>query len=84
LAKQWPASVEIATKDGRRFSTKIDYPKGGPENPLSWEEEIGKFDELSSPVFSEGRRKKSISGVRLLETEESISNLANLLRRNEH
>lgn len=82
--KQWPASVEIATKDGRRFSTKIDYPKGDPENPLSWEEEIGKFNELSSPVFSEGRRKEIISGVRLLETEERISNLASLLRRNEH
>ena len=81
--KQWPASVEIATKDGRRFSAKIDYPKGDPENPLSWEEEIGKFDELSSPVFPEGRRKDIISRVRSLDTEASISNLADLLIRNE-
>jgi 2-methylcitrate dehydratase PrpD len=77
--KQWPASVEIATKDGRRFYTRIEYPKGDPENPLSWEELIQKFDELSSPVFSGDRRRKIISRVSSLETEESISNLAILL-----
>jgi len=77
--KQWPASVEIATKDGRRFSARIDYPKGDPENPLSWEEEIEKFNELSSPVFTEDRRKQLVSRVRSLETEESIANLADLL-----
>jgi 2-methylcitrate dehydratase PrpD len=77
--KQWPASVEIATKDGRRFYTRIEYPKGDPENPLSWEELIQKFNELSSPVFSKDRRRKIISRVSSLETEESISNLAILL-----
>ena len=77
--KQWPASAEIATKDGRRFYTRIEYPKGDPENPLSREELIQKFDELCSPVFSEDRRRKIISKVSSLETEESISNLAILL-----
>lgn len=77
--RRWPASVEIVTKDGRHFSTRIDYPKGDPENPLSWEELVQKFDELSSPVLSEDRRNKTISRVRSLETEENISNLTNLL-----
>lgn len=77
--KQWPASVEIVTKDGRRFYTRVEYPKGDPENPLSWEELIEKFNELSSPVFSGDRRRKIISRVNSLETEESISNLAVLL-----
>ncbi|GAJ20459.1 unnamed protein product, partial [marine sediment metagenome] len=76
---RWPASVEIVTKDGRHFSTRIDYPKGDPENPLSWEELVQKFDELSSPVLSEDRRNKTISRVRSLETEENISNLTSLL-----
>jgi len=77
--KQWPASAEVVTKDGRRFSTKIDYPKGDPENPLSWEELIGKFDELSSQVFSKDRRAEIISRVRSVEAEEAISNLTSLV-----
>lgn len=77
--KQWPASVEITTKDGRRFSTRINYPKGDPENPLSWEELIGKFDGLASPVFPQDRREEVISRVRSLHTEESICNVASLL-----
>lgn len=77
--RQWPASVEITTRDGRRFATRINYPKGDPENPLSWEELIQKFNELASPVFSKDRRQELISRVRSLETEESIPNLVNLL-----
>jgi 2-methylcitrate dehydratase PrpD len=77
--ERWPASVEIATKDGRHFYARIEYPRGDPENPLSWQELIKKFNELSSPVFSRDRRERIISEVRTLETEENISNLASLL-----
>jgi 2-methylcitrate dehydratase PrpD len=77
--KHWPASVEIATKDGRKFSTRIDYPKGDPENPLSWEELILKFNNLSSRVFSENRRNQVISRVRSLGVGESIYSLTSLL-----
>ncbi|HEX76633.1 MAG TPA: MmgE/PrpD family protein [Dehalococcoidia bacterium] len=77
--ERWPASVEIATNDGRHFYARIEHPKGDPENPLSWQELVKKFNELSSPVFSRDRRERIISEVRSLETEENISNLASLL-----
>jgi 2-methylcitrate dehydratase PrpD len=77
--RKWPASVEIITKAGKKLSARIDYPKGDPENPLSWEELIQKFNRLSAPVFSEGRRAEIISRVRSLETEPSISSLISLL-----
>lgn len=77
--KKWPASVEIITKDERKLSTKINYPKGDPENPFSWEELIQKFNHLSAPVFPEDRRAEIISRVRSLETEASISSLSSLL-----
>lgn len=76
--KQWPASVKVVTKDGRIFSTKVDYPKGDPENPLSWEELLDKFNELSSPIYPKERRDEIISQVRLLETVGDISNLTTL------
>jgi 2-methylcitrate dehydratase PrpD len=77
--RQWPASVEIATKDGKRFSTKIDYPRGDPENPLSWEEVIEKFEGLAAPVFSGEDRAEIISRVRSLETEAGLAALSSLL-----
>jgi 2-methylcitrate dehydratase PrpD len=77
--RKWPASVEIITKAGEKLSARIDYPKGDPENPLSWEELIQKFNRLSAPVFSEGRRAEIISRVRSLEAEPSISSLISLL-----
>ena len=78
--EKWPATVEITTKDGRRFSTKVDYPKGDPENPLSWQEVEGKFNELSSGVFPQSKRKQILSKVKSLDAETNICNLANLLQ----
>jgi 2-methylcitrate dehydratase PrpD len=36
--KKWCGTVEITTTDGRTFFKKVEYPKGKPENPLSWDE----------------------------------------------
>ena len=65
--KQWPATAEVKTKDGRTFSTRIDYPKGDPENPLSWDELIEKFNGLTSSIYSKARREKFIEQVRRIE-----------------
>lgn len=65
--KQWPATAEIKTKDGRTFSTRIDYPKGDPENPLSWDELIEKFNRLTSPVYSKVRREKLVDQMRRMD-----------------
>ena len=77
--RQWPASVELLTEDGRRFSIRIDYPKGDPENPLTWEELLGKFGELASPIYPEERKKKIISKVQALEQEKSVKGFCQLL-----
>ena len=76
--KQWPASVELVTEDGRRFSTRIDYPKGDPENPLTWEELLGKFDDLTSTIYPAERRKKIVSRVQALEHEPRMKGFCRL------
>jgi 2-methylcitrate dehydratase PrpD len=76
--QKWPATAEIRTKDGRTFFARIDYPKGDPENPLSWEELIEKFDKLTEPIYSEDRRDKIIKKIQQLEKEEDITNLTTL------
>ncbi len=76
---QWPASVSIATKAGEVFKAHIDYPKGDPENPLTWEQLIQKFNDLTAPVFEESVRVQIVDLVRNLEAEGDPERLTKLL-----
>lgn len=77
--KKWPASVTIRTKDGRTYSTRVDYPKGDPENALTWDELINKFCSLISPIFSEARQTRIIDSVRSVEQLTDVNELSMLL-----
>ena len=76
--RKWPARVTITTNRGQAFSVKIDYPKGDPENPLTWEELITKFKELVQPVYSTGRISKIIETTKSLEHVDTLKSLSEL------
>jgi len=80
--KQWCATAEILTKDGKRYFTKIEYPKGDPENPVSWEEMIEKFYNLSSRFLTKERRLKIVDEVKRLEKIQDLRKWSPLLLRN--
>jgi len=80
--KQWCATAEILTKDGKRYFTKIEYPRGDPENPLSWEEMIEKFYHLSSRFLTKERRLKIVDEVKRLEKIRDLRKWSPLLLRN--
>lgn len=75
--RKWPARVEIETAKGT-FSESIEFPKGEPENPLSWEELITKFKYVSAPVYSEERQEEIINAVRNIEKYENIKDISGL------
>jgi 2-methylcitrate dehydratase PrpD len=77
--EKWPATAKIVTRDGSSFSAKIDYPKGDPANPLSWNELIEKFHELSKGVFSKKRRNEVIKRIEHLEKENDLKDLSSKL-----
>jgi 2-methylcitrate dehydratase PrpD len=79
--KQYPASVEIETKDGKRFYTRIDYPKGDPENPLSWDEMLKKFRGLARTIYTKDRVEELIGLIRNLEKEKNFREWTRLLLR---
>jgi 2-methylcitrate dehydratase PrpD len=81
--KQWGATAEILTKDGKRYFTKIEYPKGDPENPLSWDELIEKFHDLSSRFMTKERRLKIVDQVKGLEKIQNLQKWSLLLLRNQ-
>lgn len=69
-----PAVVEIETLDGKIFKTKVELPKGEPENPLSLEDIEEKFLSLAGYAKkTEGEAREIINYVEKLE-----SNLVNL------
>ncbi len=80
--QKWPAKAVIFTKDGRRLETRVEYPKGDPENPLTWEELIDKFKLLTAPVFSSEQINNIVTYIRNLEHEEDLSYLLALTEEN--
>ena len=71
--KKWPASATLVTKNGEAYSARIDYPKGDPENPLTWNELIKKFRGLVSPVFSITAQNHITEKIRSLEQVEDMN-----------
>jgi 2-methylcitrate dehydratase PrpD len=45
--QEWPASVAIEVENGQRYEKFVRFPKGDPENPLSWDEMAAKFRALA-------------------------------------
>ncbi|HMK51387.1 MAG TPA: MmgE/PrpD family protein [Thermodesulfobacteriota bacterium] len=80
--KQWCATAEIFTKDGKRYFTRVEYCKGDPENPLSWDELIEKFHDLSSGFWTRDRRSKIVEAVKKLDKIQDLKKWSSLLLRN--
>ena len=65
--KQWRATAEILTEDEKRYSTTVEYPRGDPENPLSWEEMIERFHDLTGRIMKKDQRLKIVEAVKKLD-----------------
>ena len=76
---RWPAWAEVRTRDGRTLRSEIEFPKGDPENALSWPEMKDKFSGLSAEVISEKRQAEVIATVEALEAMDDVRDLAALL-----
>jgi 2-methylcitrate dehydratase PrpD len=65
----WPAEVEIETVDGRTLRLQTDFPKGDPQNRLSYPEMCAKFRSLAGSVLSDGELDAVERAVAALETD---------------
>jgi 2-methylcitrate dehydratase PrpD len=41
--KYYPCTVIVKMRDGKEHTAHVDYPKGDPENPVTWDEAVDKF-----------------------------------------
>jgi len=76
-------TVEILTKDGKKYSQKVDAFKGEPEWPLTRREIQTKFMNLASPALGEQRAQGVIDYISRLEEKDSIQDLGSLLKKQE-
>jgi 2-methylcitrate dehydratase PrpD len=53
--REWPARAIIELQSGPRYERCVRYPKGDPENPLTWDEMGAKFRSLAGAVLSPER-----------------------------
>lgn len=75
--QKWPCKVTIETVDGSSYHEHIAYPKGDPENPLTWSEVIAKFELLTADL-DKMQRQQIITEVRSFENT-SVADFAKLL-----
>ncbi|MBP6941364.1 MAG: MmgE/PrpD family protein [Syntrophorhabdaceae bacterium] len=71
--------AHISTKDGRRLTRRIDYPKGNSLNPMTDEELVKKFEGTALQFLDKNRSERIADCVFSLEQLEDIGELmANL------
>jgi len=67
--------TEINLGQNKKFSCRIDYPKGHPKNPMDDDELRNKFHSLVGKFFDEKRENKLVDDIFQLEKLQDIRQL---------
>jgi 2-methylcitrate dehydratase PrpD len=77
--KEWPTWVRVTLQNGKEVSAHVRFPKGDPENPLSWGELIEKYHTLVGAVWGQQKLDAVREAIQRLEEESSLRNFVLLL-----
>lgn len=72
-ASKLASKVEIVCNDGTVYELQVDYPKGDPDNPVTWDEAKAKFMHLAVPVYGQ---QQAGNLCRLIENLEECEDFA--------
>lgn len=76
----WPARVTITMQDGEQYASEIKYAKGDPQNPLSWDELLAKFNALApAALVPEEKKQRLIGALTSLEDIKDVNEFTSLL-----
>jgi 2-methylcitrate dehydratase PrpD len=79
--REWPARVQIELAGGEKYEKFIRFPKGDPENPLTWQELSAKFESLASLVFPKMRCNQIVQSVKEMNLTSSLREIWSLATR---
>jgi len=80
LDKARPAGIsEITMKDGKRYQTRVDHPRGHARNPMTDNEIIQKFKSMASQYMNGERMEQVIDAVFTLDKLDDVGKLNRLM-----
>ncbi len=79
--QEWPARVQVHLTNGKQFEKHVRYPKGDPENPLTWQELSVKFHSLAARVFPNTHCDQIISSVKEMKPSTALRDIWKLTAR---
>jgi len=77
--KRYPCQVTIELVDGRRASSRVEWPKGDPENAVTAEEVKQKFLTLASPVLGMEGAKACYAAIAAIGAAANLQALSRAL-----
>ena len=69
---EWRSRVVVYLENGEHYENYVRYPKGDPENPLSWDELAAKFRALAGGVLPAYQCSQIESRVRALNESSEL------------
>lgn len=69
---EWRSRVVVYLEDGEHYENYVRYPKGDPENPLSWDELAAKFRSLAGGQVPAYELSQIESRVRALSESSDL------------
>lgn len=66
-----PAAVEVKTKRGT-FTREVLYPKGDPNNPMTWEDVTRKFMDQAEPVLGNVLAREIVERTMAIDKEVDV------------
>ncbi len=77
--ERYATIVELTTRRGERYAERVDYARGCPENPVTFDEISAKYRTLAVPALGHQRAERVAEVVGRLEALDDVANLAVLL-----
>jgi 2-methylcitrate dehydratase PrpD len=78
---EWPSFVKVYLKNGQFFDKYVQFPKGDPENPLTWDELSTKFQSLATRVLPRERCDQIVRSVKDMKSSSILRNIWRLTSR---
>ena len=78
---EWPAAVKVHLANGTSFEKYVRFPKGDPENPLTWQELSAKFHSLAARVISKSDCEQLVQSVKDMNSPAELRSIWKLAAR---
>ena len=79
--EEWPAIVRVHLTNGKELEKYVRFPKGDPENPLTWQELTIKFQSLATRVFPMTRCEEIVNSVKDMNSSTVLRDIWKLTAR---